>query len=214
MESSNKRIGSFISALVLVVVFAQGCSDVMGPNNADSRLNADNYENAALAETCVSETSVILKAGRNSIEAGTVTYSIDDENVYVTYYANNGWGITETHLWVGTDLNDLPTAGNNAPKNGHFPYGDTFGVAQTSITYTISLASLGLSDSADLEDLYIVAHAVVGEIKGGSVKKTETAYAGDEEGESKRWWWYIHVNEFDECNPGGGGIGGTGGGNR
>lgn len=212
MKANKKRITSVIGVLFFVMAIVQGCSDVAGPN-ADSGLLSDNYEGAALAETCVAESSATIYAGKNA-EVGEVIYSVDDTNVYITYVADAGYAFTETHLWVGTDLANLPTAGNNAPKNGHFPYGETFGTPQTTWSQTIPLIDLGLASGDDLTDLYIVAHAVVGELKNGSVKKTETGYAGEEEGDSKRWWYYIHLEEFEECEEGGGGIGGTGGGNR
>lgn len=212
MRKRVMKLTKFVSFAVLLSVFTiTACSDVAGPNDS-SMLMSEEYtgeSNFTLAITsfesasCIAQKSADLKASKSSIDAGNVTYSMSGSEITVTYNAKSGWGIAETHVWVGNDLEDMPAAGNNAPKNGRFPYSKDHDPAVTTFTYNIPLDDVGISGG---DDVYIVAHAVVGEIKGGSIKKTETAYAGNNKGESPRWWWYIHETTDEFCELDGGGI--------
>ncbi|WP_203295198.1 putative periplasmic lipoprotein [Luteirhabdus pelagi] len=103
-----------------------------------------------------------LMAGQHT-EAGTVTVSIVDGTVEVTYETIGDWVIDETHLFVG-QLSDLPTTGSGNPKNGHFEYKGTHN-GVTTVTYTTDNLNEG-------ECAYVAAHAVVSNSSGGS----ETAW--------------------------------------
>lgn len=93
-----------------------------------------------------------LLAGQ-TIDAGDVTVTLVDGTIVVNYETDGDWVITETHLFVGP-LDDLPTNGGGNPRIGHFPYGDEYDPAQTSIDFiTIDLAPG--------ECVFVAAHAVV-----------------------------------------------------
>jgi hypothetical protein len=61
-----------------------------------------------------------LFAGQ-TIDIGTVTMEVVDDNLEVTFQADLGWQLQETHLWVGTNLADMPQTRKGSPKIGNFP---------------------------------------------------------------------------------------------
>ena len=215
------------SALLSTFMF-NACSDVAGPGQSESEIisqetgqlmdnrgngngnsnrgnnNGNNNNNNQTDETSSSEIftevcyaggSAELKASNSSHHAGTVDFSIEDGQLIVVYNAADGVTISETHLWAGTDIKDMPSAGNGAPRNGHFPYGGSYG-GETTLLYTIPLESIGYSDG---DNIVVVAHAVVNGSNEAEFSGGETAYAGDEKGDSPRWFWYFEISEFDEC---------------
>ena len=186
----NQILTLFI-ALFVVTAFS-ACSDVAGPDNASditSSVFQDEYNirgasSGGLSEqelVCSTTGSSILKASKKSYNAGSVEYKIEDGNLIVTYVPAEGVTISEVHLWVGTDIEQMPSAGNGAPKNGHFPY--------TNITETIPLESIEGYTSGS--PIIIVAHAVVQGSKTATFSKEETAYAGDRHDNNGRWFNYI-----------------------
>jgi len=78
---------------------------------------------------------------KSQICVGTVTVTIECDNLVVTFETTGGWVLTETHLYVGTEP---PT--KSAP--GQFPYSD-------ENPYSIPLSEVG--DGT----ICIAAHAVV-----------------------------------------------------
>ncbi len=110
-------------------------------------------------------TEVRLLAGQH-MEVGKVTVTNDPDFLYVTYSTEGfGWTITETHLHIGNDKDDFPTAGNNNPVPGNFEFSGTHDFV-TEVSYTIAKDDLPELKANGL--YYIAAHAVV---NGGN--KTE-----------------------------------------
>jgi hypothetical protein len=99
--------------------------------------------------------SVTLWAGQH-IDAGAVKVEIVGENLVVTYQTKDGWELTETHLYAGTEA---PT--RSAP--GQFPYKheDLGGASTDSYIIPLSELALGCDDT-----LYIAAHAAVRKLTG------------------------------------------------
>ena len=106
-----------------------------------------------------------LIAGQN-LDAGTVTVSVVDGNIVVTYTSDGDWQIDETHLYIG-DLEDLPTTPSGNPKIGHFPYSGSHGGGTTTVSYVGP-------ELAEGDCVYIAAHAVVTNTASG---QAETAWA-------------------------------------
>ncbi len=143
-----------------------------------------NEKSSAQQTTCEDAKIVTLIAGQH-IDAGTVTVTNDEENLYVTYQTNDDWSISETHLYVGPE-EDIPQTRSGNPKIGHFPYhGDN------NDPFVIPLS--------DLNDCFvIVAHAVVNKIVDGEIKQSETAFGcGDKEFSGKRWGCYFEYCKKD-----------------
>ncbi len=125
-----------------------------------------------------------LIAGQ-TIPAGILVISNDQENLLVTYQAENGWKIKEIHLFVGSK-EDLPVNPSNVPVPGQFPIKESFNPLVEYVTYEIPLKALN-------ECVIVAAHAVV--VKDG---KEETAWGkGSLSFESelgiKRWGWLINT---------------------
>lgn len=124
-----------------------------------------------------------LIAGQ-SILAGAISVSNDEENLYITYKTDDGWRIKEIHLYAGP-LDLLPVNAHNVPVPGEFPIKESFDPTVDNVTYEIPLALLE-------ECFYIAAHAVV--VKDG---QTETAWGKGELSFEEslgisRWGWLIN----------------------
>lgn len=142
------------------------------------------------------ETVYEFKAGRTGMDAGDVVVSYDETYLYVKITSTAGFqDVAENvKMWIGTNLNDLPTSnGTGAPINGQFPYKAT--VSGNTHVFQIALAEIDGGLDCD-ESFFIVVHGdVLVEYNGQT--SAQTAYAGDKEGEGNRWWWYME--ESVEC---------------
>ncbi len=147
--------------------------------------------------SCGDENICDLHAGSKDRVIGDVSITNDNEYLYIKVYSEIGFNYSEEYnlkIFVGTDYNDIPLAGNGAPINGHFPY--KAHVAQPEKTYTMRIELSTIDDWLNVEtenqcgpNLFVVVHADIPEEIGGD----STAYGGCIEGEGNRWWWY---NEY------------------
>lgn len=103
-------------------------------------------------ESC-EPTTVALLAGQ-TIEAGTVTVSNDEDFIYVTYTTANGWVLSQTHLFVG-NIALLPVNNAGNPIPGRFPNKSPHNNV-TSYTYQVPISSIPLQTCGT-----IAAHSVV-----------------------------------------------------
>lgn len=109
---------------------------------------------ATLKNATIDDVICDLIAGQ-SINVGSVIYSHDATNIYVTYTTANGWTLKELHLYVG-NLAGLPS-NKTAVQIGHFPY--TYSSINGMTSYTFEVPIIGLSHD---DNVYtIAAHAVV-----------------------------------------------------
>jgi len=115
------------------------------------------------------EIKVKLWAAKH-ILVGAVTVSNDDEYLYVTYNtAGSSWVMSETQLYVGTEI---PT--KSSP--GKFPYKhEDLGTVQED-TYQISLFELGVGPC---QTVYLAAHAVVEKGSWVSVELSDGRFIWD-----------------------------------
>ncbi len=118
-------------------------------------LNIKNGE--AIEEECVVVQTLWAGAGQNNTEngtdVGTVVATLVGDNLLVTYDITFPWVLTEAHLWVGNDLNDVP--GNAAP--GRFPFKANLDF-ESGVAFTVNLEELGLNPG---DMIYVAAHGVV-----------------------------------------------------
>jgi hypothetical protein len=161
---------------------------------------------------CAEADEFTLWAGQD-IEAGTVTLSADGDILYVKFQTAGDWLLKETHVHVGTSIDDIPTAGNGqgggqgngqgqgnsggdkAPVPGQFEYSTEHNPLRDSFTYEIAL-----EEDWEFETLVVATHAVVVKIDGdGYEVDSETAWGGNEEGPGNRWWYFAEF-ELKECN--------------
>lgn len=172
MKTSIKKITKLFGLVLLATVIIHGCSDISDPY-ASSDVLSENYDEAQnygmkydktiSSISCESETSTELTYSPWKKHGGDISYQVTETGIDITFIPKDGWGITETHLLVTINENELTSI------PGQMPYGDEFDSAQIEpIVYTLSFSDLGVSSGADIEDLYIYAHAVTGELSGGS----------------------------------------------
>jgi len=133
-----------------------------------------------VAAVSADQTSVDLIAGQ-SIDAGDVIVSNDGENLYVQFVAADGWCISETHVAVGTSVEEIPQTKKENPIPGKFLNSAVYSPCEeTPEPYVIPLEwDCGAN-------IYIAAHAVVGKAIEGCVETV----------------WQIGDVETDACDGG------------
>ena len=101
---------------------------------------------------------IILWAGAGqNINVGTVEVWDDTVELTVKYNVPDPWCITETHLHVSNDLEDIPVNKKGNPIPGHFEKNDEHNcVHEVTYSYNLEDEEWGLC-----KDLYVAAHAVV-----------------------------------------------------
>ncbi len=99
-----------------------------------------------------------LLAGQH-YEVGTVIVEFDGDSINVTYeISRDDWFITETHLHVAVEKEDIPVNNSGNPMIGLFEYGDD-DLFTNEISYTI--AKSDIDPDYDGDCYYVAAHAVV-----------------------------------------------------
>ena len=161
----------------------------------------------------------ILYAGR-TINAGLVDYEVIydydadgnpiDSNFVVTYMPDNGWAISEAHLYAGTKAEMPKTIFKKdencfRPKIGLFPYAAYFPNLTDEVVFTVPMNTL---PSWEDGGFVVAAHCIVKKLN-----QQETAWAYqpgdyvDDEGniigpfsvpfQDKDWGWYDAVTYWD-----------------
>lgn len=133
-----------------------------------------------------------LWAGQHN-DAGTVTITNDDDNIYVTYNTNETADLDQVHVYVWTNLEDIPSR-RPAPGHADFMVED---INADAITLTIP-AEISCGNT-----YYISTHAALvsndteDDESGSGDNAGETAYAGDVaspdcfDATNGSWWGYV-----------------------
>jgi hypothetical protein len=145
------------------------------------------------------EEEVALIAGQDE-EVGTVTILEDEDDISVTYTLNEGWYMTESHLHLAENCEDIPQTGSGNPKVGQFEYGMPYDPPVQADTIVVDQKS-----GWDAEDtLCVAAHAAVFKDMNGNglydpdVDREETAWGeGDRFTERGNWAMYF---EYEVCD--------------
>jgi hypothetical protein len=127
-----------------------------------------------------------LIAGQN-IYVGDVYVWNDKDCLYVWYEITaDDWYLTETHLDVQCELDDIPQTKKNNPIPGQFAYADSYAMTdmETSACYAIPIQNCD-------ETLFIAAHAVVFNVIGDGCENPI---------------WATHVIESNQGTLVGGGV--------
>lgn len=122
----------------------------------------------------------------NGTNVGTVTYSNDGVNLYVTATYPGPTCPTEIQVWAGTDVASMPNSSGGVPF-GQFPY-QLANPGCGTHTFTIPLSSLGTNLCGT--DVFVVIHAAMGADASveGSSGQTAIGYGSQTFGGS-RWGW-------------------------
>ncbi|OGQ24487.1 MAG: hypothetical protein A2138_15830 [Deltaproteobacteria bacterium RBG_16_71_12] len=166
-------------AFILVpVAFAIACGSASVELDTAGASSLATYEEE---EVCPDQSNNLI-AGQH-IDAGGVRITNDDVNLYVEISTQDGWLLTETHVFAGTG--EVPANRKGTPVPGLFPYAQSFSPGVTSTTVVIPLAGLGV----DCDDtLKVAVHAVV-ERHVGDVVEEETAWGDGVDFATPRWAW-------------------------
>lgn len=116
-----------------------------------------------------------LFAGQTT-DAGDVTVAVTGADLTVTFATTGGWTLDEAHLWVGTSLVSLPKTKAGNPVPGRFPYTAT-SIGDTSVSFTIPLASLGFACPTADTTYLLAAHASVTRPSADGSEQQETAWS-------------------------------------
>lgn len=146
---------------------------------------------------CGGITTVNLIAGQHFL-MGTLSYANDNDNLYVTYTANEDWYMSEVHLYVGS-LAGAPKSGGGTPSPGRFPMKQTFSKTNLAqeVTWTIPLSQVGF-------EFIIAAHASVLRVDiDGDVIAKETAWAAGTRFQSNKNWATYASGYLQNCDGGG-----------
>lgn len=172
---------SLMVAAMVTALFAVSCANPLsgsltGDTADDSRAVAPSGSSSA----ALSATEPLI-AGKN-IDAGILTITRDERNIYVEYAANSNYLIGETHLWIGTSVSDVPQNKQGIVVPGKFSWSRTYSPAVSSAIVTVPITW------ADSTELFVFAHASL--IGATASVAGETAFAGTNVYDSKRWTYY------------------------
>lgn len=155
--------------LVLLVASASIAMVSCKKTNLDSAPEVNNFEISKVNPEECTPTTVTLIAGQH-INSGTVTVTNDASFIYVTYTAENGYLLTQTHLFVG-NCAAVPVNSQGNPVPGQFPYGSNHNYA-TSFTYAVPISAISAGNCG-----CIAAHAVVVKLNSsGQVIEQQTGW--------------------------------------
>jgi hypothetical protein len=165
----------------------------------------------SVAQTGCPPTIWNLTAGQTNI-VGTVTVWNDATNIYIKYTLDPALtscsGLGTMHVWVGSDLLDVPSTPTRIPIPGQFDKaagGASFTppAGTTTYTFTLPIASLGITGVTTASQicdraLYVFTHAeVCGETAWGGPTGVNI---GDKE-KPPRWYYYGVYNVCCDFGP-------------
>ncbi|MFO7620548.1 MAG: thioester domain-containing protein [Bacteroidales bacterium] len=153
MKSKFSSIG-ILSMTVLLLISCeknQDPSDKGGPGGKNP--NDMDMISYVIQEVCGEELRAELLAGKNT-KAGELIVTMEDNLLKVTYVADDGWAISETHLSVTNSFEEVPSNRGGNPVPGLFEYHSDHQPAVTNFTYDVAIAG-------GVDEIYILAHAVV-----------------------------------------------------
>lgn len=166
------------------IFFAAACGAPVDPQSASNVSSFATVEE----ETCPDQVSNLI-AGQH-IDAGDVSITNDDTNLYVEITTQDGWLITETHIFAGTGA--IPTNRKGTPVPGRFPFNNAFSPGVSSYTEVIPLAGLNIACG---DELKVAVHAVVVRPAGDGTEE-QTAWADGEGFNTPRWSYF---NLYTTC---------------
>ena len=157
-------------------------------NSFDKSSNTFSSARLMDGDICGESSTYPLTAGQH-ISVGVINAYNDETNLYVDYVLNDPNSSFGTlHLWVGTELMEVPANGQGIPNPGHFPYHAT--PEGTGYTFTIPLEEIPYLNGECGLDVYLFTHAEVTIVDGNGGTSNETAWGGDTPGDGNRWYFY------------------------
>lgn len=149
------------------------------------------------------DTAVDLIAGQKTV-IGTVSVTNSEDDITVTYLLSDGWYMTESHLHLAMDCDEVPQTRSGNPQVGRFEFSRNYDPATQRDTYVASLSAKGFEED---DVVCIAAHAAVfkddntnGVFDSG--ERTETAWGhGDRFTERGNWAMRFKHEICAGCTP-------------
>ncbi|MEX0740729.1 MAG: hypothetical protein WD071_15445 [Pseudohongiella sp.] len=134
--------------------------------------------------TIIEGNCAIFRAGQHTA-VGSVCLTIIGDTVKVNYIMENGWDLSNPHLWIGDTLASAPRTRSGNPIPGQFPYNaDVEGVEE--YTFEIPVSSLNVNADLLCTDESVLLVGAHGEVsKNGN---HESAWAGETRFTKKGNW--------------------------
>lgn len=174
---------SLLIAILAIALTTVGC-------DSDAQLTVPAaFDQTVQIRTTINNpsTDYPIWAGQN-INAGTMTVSNDNDNLYISYNMSGDWQLKATHLHIASSLAGIPKNKAGVPIPGQFMYSTTHNPFVTSYTYQFSLSSLGYGFGSNI---VIAAHAEVTKYNPTNLTwQNETGWGGNVAGPGNRWWFY------------------------
>ena len=117
-----------------------------------------------------------LYAGQ-TIETGMVCVTVNGDNLEVTYSTSADWELVEAHLWVGSNIADMPQTRKGNPIPGQFPHSSGDITGTTSYSLSVPLEDLQFSCPSDDQRYLVAAHASLRRDTGDGGYQTETGWS-------------------------------------
>ena len=156
-------------------------------------LPEENLQLKSVPGQSVCQPEFIPLVTRQNTDVGSLVILNDSDFLYVTFVANDSYTISETHLWVGVNVDDVPQNGNDIPTPGKFPFRSTISADHS---FTINLSDIYLkSEILEGKSVYLFAHTVLTNNETG---ETESAWSAGETFGTQRWGSYSVIQC---CNP-------------
>ncbi len=150
---------SFVAFLSLIFMSCQSTENITSPGELNKQPNPPTLtwlHPTAVNTTAGASTDVDLVAGQDQV-CGHITISSDGSHIFITYYTDSDWTITETHIMVVADPSNFIVTSTGNPKVGQFPYGETGLSTNQTMTYEIPYPSGVVAG----DTVFVGAHAVV-----------------------------------------------------
>ncbi|MBL0713852.1 MAG: hypothetical protein JJV98_09130 [Desulfosarcina sp.] len=143
-----------------------------------------------------------LYAGQTIIDAGMASVWNSKGNLQIYIKPSGEWLISEVHVFVGTDQDQIPTVEGN-PVPGKFPYKDEYSDPVSEHTTEVPFADLEFNWGAPWEDERVQKIAVHVDLvmldEEGEVIAEEGAWAfGPNEFEGSQWGWWF---DYEMAHP-------------
>jgi hypothetical protein len=174
-------IGAALAAIVLAAC-NPGISALPDGTNLKDSTNALGFvgSTGAIAPTV----SVDLLAGQTTL-AGSVTVSVEQTDLVVTYATVDGWKLQEAQLSVGIGFSSIPVNKAGNPVVGNFPFKATGLGGIESFAFRIPLSTFDVTAGTTLT---IAAHAVVTKTSADGTIRSETGWGAGTRITSKGNW--------------------------
>ncbi|MDZ7806723.1 MAG: LamG-like jellyroll fold domain-containing protein [Gracilimonas sp.] len=187
--TTKRHINIVMTGVILLLVGSFiSCEDTLQGIRSNDTAILDNAEMISNSTSDEINGEAILVAGRTK-NVGTVDVTNDLDSLYINLKTDDSWYLKESHLHIGTSLDDFPLAGRSKnPVPGKFEHSADHDNGTTDYQYSVALIDLKPDDV-----VIIAVHAATEQWFDGNLEKKEGAWAsGDRFTERGSWATYFY----------------------